>query len=337
MNKLSHLLFIVLCWSCTPNATTEKYQNKRDNVVLVREKVKEIVIPENEVLIGMFPNLYIMDNCLIISDSRSPEKLIHVFNKQTFKYLTSLADKGQGPGEIVSIGHIVSDEPRRKFYVSDHGKQAIFGYDLDSVLSNPFYMPEVKMKMDKGLFPDRYHRINDTLCYCRIIEPIGNADFQDAVGLLNMNTGEIKRLGNKHSKLEKNRINVVASMENGIYVESSFNYDLLTICKLNGDLKYSIYGPNWNNRRDGKDHYGKVIFIDNKIFASYGKGNFQTNEYIPTKFLVFGIDGDYLQTIETGYWVTDYCYDKENNRIIMCLNDAEIQLAYLDLDEIREW
>jgi len=36
--------------------------------------------------------------------------------------------------------------------------------------------------------------------------------------------------------------------------------------------------------------------------------------------------------LEIGYKISDYCYDKTNNRIIMNLNDAEIQFAYLDLN-----
>jgi len=334
MNKLLYLAIVVLCCSCIYNSQTEKHQNKRNNVVNVREKVKEIVIPENNVMIGASTGLYIIDNYLIIVDYRSPDKLIYLFNKHTFSYVTSLAQKGQGPGEIVNIGNIAIDESRRKFYVSDHGKQVIFSYDLDSVLANPHYMPEVKMKIDKDFFPDRYQYINDTLSYCRIIEPIGVADFEDHVGLLNMNTGEIKKIGNKHSNLDKNRINIAVSLENDIYVESSYNYDLLTICSLKGDLKFNIYGPNWSSERDRKEHFRKVIFINNKIFASYGQGNLQTNQFIPTEFLVFDMNGDYLQTIATDYWILDYCYDKENNRIIMCLNDTEMQFAYLDLDGI---
>jgi len=57
-----------------------------------------------------------------------------------------------------------------------------------------------------------------------------------------------------------------------------------------------------------------------------------TNKYIPTKFFIFDTDGNYVQTIETGYWITDYCYDEIENRIIMCLNDKNIRFAYLDLE-----
>jgi len=36
--------------------------------------------------------------------------------------------------------------------------------------------------------------------------------------------------------------------------------------------------------------------------------------------------------LEAGYSIADFIYDKDNNRIIMQLNDAYIQFAYLDLD-----
>ena len=50
-----------------------------------------------------------------------------------------------------------------------------------------------------------------------------------------------------------------------------------------------------------------------------------------TKFLVFDTNGDYLHTLETGYEMGNWCYDKEYNRIIMVMK-GEFQLAYLDLD-----
>lgn len=41
--------------------------------------------------------------------------------------------------------------------------------------------------------------------------------------------------------------------------------------------------------------------------------------------------GDYLKTLVVGRPVNYFCYDKDNNRIIMNLDD-EIQFAYLDLE-----
>lgn len=48
-------------------------------------------------------------------------------------------------------------------------------------------------------------------------------------------------------------------------------------------------------------------------------------------FHVFNMKGDYLKTLVVGRPINYFCYDKDNNRIIMNLDD-EIQFAYLDLE-----
>ena len=189
--------------------------------------------------------------------------------------------------------------------------------------------------MNKNLFPDRYRYINDSLSIGLIIKPVGNSDFAQSVAQWNMNTGEITPMKYEHPDIEKKRIGFAVSVENGIYVECYSNHDLMTICNLNGDLKYNIYGQDWNNQKTSKiHHYGKIEFCNNKILSSYSGGNNLSDEYFPTKFLVFDINGEYIQTLETEYRICDYCYDAENNRILMNLDDAEVQFAYLDLDGV---
>jgi hypothetical protein len=333
--KLFYLFLITVCWSCTHSSKTEKYQGKRDHIVNVRDQVKEIVIPEEVIMIGPVAGLYLMNGYLIIQDHKSFDKLMHIFDNNGFGYLTSIADRGQGPNEITNMGSIGIDETNRKFYVSDHGKQKIFSYDLDSVLANPLYVPEVKMEMNEKQFPDRYQYINDTLSIGLIIEPVGVSDFAQFVGKWNMHTGEISPIKYKHPDVKKKRITFAVSMEQGIYVECYHRrYDLMTICTLDGDLKYNIYGPNWNSSED-IHYYDKVVFCHDKIVVSYSGGGWLSDDYLPTKFLVFDLNGDYIKTLETGYRISDYCYDKKNNRIILNLDD-EIQFAYLELDGLME-
>jgi hypothetical protein len=106
----------------------------------------------------------------------------------------------------------------------------------------------------------------------------------------------------------------------------------MSICTLNGELKCNIYGDRWDSRTSNKiHHYGFVVFCKDKIIASYSGGNNFSDEYYPTKFLVFDLNGNYIQTIETEYRIIDFFYDKENNRLIMSLDD-EMQLAFLDLN-----
>lgn len=338
MRKVLCLFAIIFCWGCTSGSKTEIYQDERDKVLHVKDKVKEIVI--DDVMIGGISRLQLMDDYLMIADHKSYDKLIHLFNLNGFSYVTSIGDKGEGPGEITILGYIGIDEAHRKFYVNDHGKYNILSYDLDSVLRDEAYMPTVKMNMGKGQYPDEYLYVNDALCIGRIIEPLGYNDFIPRVAKWNMITGEIKPMKYKHPQIEKKRICFAVSMENGVYVEGYNYHDLITICSLDGELKYNIYGPKWDERKSNAiSYFQKPVICKNRLLVSYsGERTFTKNQLggiksnCPTKLMMFDLDGNYIQTLETGYGISDYCYDVKNNRIIMSLDDENLQFAYLSLD-----
>ncbi len=339
MKKSLCLFIAIVCWSCKHSSETEKYQNKYDNIVNVHNKVKEIVI--NDVLINSLTKIYAFDKYLIILDYKSHDEQIHLFDKNTFKYVTRTAYKGQGPGEIANIGHIGLNETDRIFYVIDHGKQRIFSYELDSLLLKPSYIPKEKMTLEESLFPADYHYIYDTLCIGSIIEPTGNYGFKQSLAKWDMNTGKITPMKYTHPEIEKKRVTFAVSTEFRQYVECYNYHDLMTINSLDGDFKYNIYGPKWNNETSNDySYYSDVMFIRDRIFAGYHSGentfykskNGEIRSTLPSKFIIFDINGNYIQTLETEYKITAFCYDKENNRIIMSLDD-EIQFAYLGLNE----
>lgn len=326
------ILILSICWSCSQNSNTEKHQSKRNNIIDVRDQVKEIQM--EDVLIGSVARLFIDDEYLIIGDIKSQDKLIHIFDKNNFNYLASTAPKGSGPGEIANMGHIAVNESERVFYVSDHGNQKIFSYNFDSVLANPLYKPDTKYKMNKGQFPSNYHYINDTLSIGLVIEPTGNSGFNQSLASWNLRTGVFNVMKYKHPKIEKKRVTFAVSTEHNMYVECYIYHDLITICNLDGTLKYNVYGKDWDSRLTNRIHYfGNVFFCGDKILASFSGGDNFTNEYSPTKFIVFDLKGKYIKTLETGYRITDSCYDKENNRIILNLDDM-MQFAYLNLDKL---
>ena len=338
MKKSIRLLFyllLVTCWSCQNSSNSEKHQDKRDNVINVHDKVEEIQI--EDVLISSFARLYLLDNYLIISDSKAyDEMLVHLFNKNNFEYVTSALPKGQGPGEITNMGHIGANEKNKELYVSDHGKLKIFSYPLDSILDNAYYTPEIKKEINNIQFPSNYIFINDTLSFARIIVPTENIGHNELLAKWNMQTGEIDKIKYTHPKVEKKRIALAVSMDNEALVECYHNHDLMTIMDLNGNLKQNIYGQNWNNRDANKiNHFGKVVFRGDKIIASYSGGDMSTDEYYPTKIFIFDINGNYIKTLEIGYRISDFCFDEENDRIIFALDDV-IQFAFLDLKGLVE-
>ena len=339
MKILYPIFIIIICWGCT-GSKTEKHQSKRDNIINVRGKLREIKV--EDVFISNFSWPYVIDNYLIISDYHSYDKQIHIFDKNSFGYVTSIADKGKGPGEIVTVGHIVSDKVRRKFYVSDLGKQRIFSYDLDSVLVNPSYIPQVKMETNQSRHPLDYMYVNDTLCFGTIVEPTGESGYNQLMAKWNMITGEIKPMKYTHPDIEKKRVSFAASIKRGIYAECYHHHDLMTVCSLDGELKYNVYGNKWDSRKTNSvEYYGDVAIIKDKIMVLYSSGDKRFSEdgqsitTYPTKFLVFDINGDYFQTLETEYWIVNFCYDEENNRIIVHLDD-EMQFAYIELDGLLE-
>jgi hypothetical protein len=335
MNKFWSISLSLLCCGCNISTETEKYQSSRNNIINVRDRVVEIVI--DAPLIGSNSRLYLIDDYLIIKDFGAFDELIHLFDRSSFTYVTSIANRGQGPGEIANIGYIAVDEARRKFYVPDHGKNKIFSYDLDSVLNHsPSYMPDVKLEMTDTLYTWQWQVLNDSIAFCRIIQPIGNNNFKPTAGKRNMLTGEITLMPYENPRITgRKRSTPVASPEHGIYVEYYHNHDLMTICNLDGDLICNIYGPDWSEDVNPNfDYYTKAIFCGDRIYAKYS-GEYIINEKgqsnWPTRFHVFDLRGDYIQTLETGMRIVDFCYDKGNNRLIICFDD-EMQFGYLELD-----
>ncbi|CAK7081424.1 MAG: hypothetical protein PARBB_00510 [Parabacteroides distasonis] len=337
MKKVIFLfLLIVLCWGCSSSSTTEKYQSKRENVINVHDRMKGIVI--KDVLISNFSCPQIIDDYMFVIDYKTADEYVHIFNKNNFEYITSTVLKGQGPGEIARIGgHIAEDKVNRKFYVPDFGKYKIFSYDLDSVVADPAYLPIEKMKMNEQMVLDKYKYINDTLSIGVIIQRLGNGNFNPVVSKFNMKTGEIVPMSYTiNPKVKKKRTFFDLSMGHGIYVEAYLPHDLMTICNIDGDLKYNIYGPNWDTEKPGEDYYKNVRFCKNKIVTTYlgERGTTADRKAIyATKFVIFDLEGNYLKTLETGYPIIGFCYDKDNNRIIMSLND-EKQFAYLDVGDL---
>lgn len=333
MIKLVVILLGVIFFSCTRNSSTEKYQTDRDNVENVHERMKEF--ETDSILIGNSARIYIMGNYLLITDHRGYDKQIHVFDKNNFRHLASTAPMGQGPTEITILGTVATDEKRGKFYVSDHGKNKIFSYDMDSVLANPDYTPHVKLTMDNTNFPSEYEYINDTLCIGRTILPKGTNDYIPSVSRWNMQTGKIVSISYNHPDIKKKRITCASSQQYGLVAELYSNHDLLTISDFNGKLKCNVYGPEWGGST--RNHYYGDGFFDknNHLIVSYSGGDNNTDAYYPTRLLVFGLDGEYIKTLDVGYKINSMRYDNKTNRIYMNLND-KIQFAYLDLEGLIE-
>lgn len=330
-------LILLMCFFCCCNnnlSITEKYIENRNNIINVQKEIVEISMEETP--ISSYGNIYLMDKYLIIKDWKSTNNLIYIFDKNTFQFIANFTSMGQGPNEIANIGDICPDEINRKFYVFDNGKRSLFSYDLDSVIKNPTtYRFQTKARLNKQRYPEECLFINDTLNIISIVDRKGNLNSEVDIlaGLWNMKTGEIK-IGYENDKIKKKRFSFAASKEDSIYVKCYSRYDLMTICNLDGSLRYNVYGPAWDENITNICHYNMDVCIGNGyIYALYSGEDWRGEDFYPNKIHIYNTNGDYLKTLKTDVHILHFCYDKENHRLILYTRD-EIQFGYLDLEGI---
>lgn len=327
MKPIVYFLIILLCSACSSEGKNEKRQSRRANIVHVKDDVKEI--DTEEVLIGSLAKPYMCGEYLAVADYKSYDKLVHLFDKRTFKHLLSFGDMGQGPKEISSLGTIAWNEKDHDLYVTDHGQRRILSYNLDSLLNDPLYSPSVKLNFKED-FPSEYYFINDTLAYGSFIE-LTASSFKQTSGKWNMKTGKTELISYAHPADEKKRIAFAVSTKYNTLVECNRRYDLISLYNLDGELQCNVYGPNWDEKGDGMEHFKDVVICGDKIVASYVGGDWAKNDGASVLH-VFSIAGDYLKTLDVGRRINYLCYDEDDKRIIMNL-DSEYQFAYIDAEK----
>lgn len=126
-------VILVICFTgCSGDrSNTEKLQNKRNKIVNVQNDIVDI---KTEVLFGT-SLLYIIDDYLVLLEvaSKTP-RCIHLFDKKTFRYITSTGLLGRGPGEITEPGNIGVDRQNRVLWVPDFGQKVIWKFPWTAYL-----------------------------------------------------------------------------------------------------------------------------------------------------------------------------------------------------------
>ena len=347
--KNIHIVFVIvlstILLGCNDNnSNTEKYQMNRDyNIIDVSDKITDL---PNMLPVRFCTNIKIINNLLIIMDSKATHKGIHIYNKNSFKHLATTGYIGKGPGEIVNYGNIVPLKNENAFLLPDYGKLVITKFYIDSILNDSTYKPIQIQNFAKFNFCTEYESINDTIFLGMIVNILKNRTFRKCMAKYNIITNKMEQFGYHHPISESNdrkktyfRFKIFP--KNNIYVRCYSRSDLITICDLDGNLKYNIYGPGWkNNKNNRKDFFTHKVEAYNKyIITSYlGKNGITFDEnkrphgVLPTKFLVFDFEGNYIKTIETNHHIANWGVDEDNKRIIAYFDDIDVEFGYINID-----
>jgi len=332
----------LLLLGCVSNTDSikEQYHDTHENI---RDISDGIVNIETNYIFGR-SKVYIVDDVLVLLELNATDKGIHLFDKNTFKYLTSTGKLGKGPGEIGSYGYIMPDGKNRRFHMMDYGKKdVLLEFSLDSILNFSDYQPhQICGEQHYSFFMLDYAFINDSVALGMAGEVINSNSFLTVMAQLNIHRNELTKFGYQHPAAANENKSVskfAVSQDNGVYVRCHMNCDLLTIGNLSGDLMCNVYGPGWNvNAKMDNVYYTGVSFVNNYIIASYvGDKSFAYDEYQrprtnwPTKFKIFELNGRYIETVEIGHEFQNFCVDEANNRVIIYFEDRPTQLGYINL------
>lgn len=344
MKKLNIILLMVtlVIAGCNKDHRTKTF-NPDKRIVSFKERIKDIPFSE----IVQVGGIEITDSIVIVEDfSGFNDRVFYLLNKNNFRLIAKSLKLGKGPGEITRAGYFTTDRLKQKLFLNDHGKNVVWKIPIDSMISNPEYLPSQQLPRNRLLLLQEYYFINDSLSLGIAMHPLSHSTFEIKTVKWNIRNNSIDEFGYEHPDAQGKYLSTMSfgiSLEYGCYFKAHYWLDLLTICNLDGTLKFNIYGPDWGK----KDKLGSNIYFfggvkpyHNFILAAYvgdkatvtdvnkrEKGN------SPTKILIFNQEGDYVATIELGINFTEFAVDEGNNRIILGTAEATDEpLKYFTLD-----
>lgn len=304
--------------------------SSRDKLVDVSQQVR-VFNPDGLPMSSSHAYVVVAGRYILVKDFRSVGKMIHLLDKDTWEYVGSAGDLGQGPCEISNLGSVAIDERNDVLLVTDLGGSRVLRYEIDSVRSLHDCLPSVKTRFDSSTIPITYQYINDTLSY----GVIGMADYSSntimqMAGIWNMSTGEVKVHNHVMNELKAFRVGCAYSESQQKLIECDKCYDLINVFDKDLNLIFRIKGPQWDAEGDSKRHFGDVVCYDDKFIAAYEGSEYERQNHA-TKCHVFSMNGDYILTLDVGRSIWHLSMDEENARLYFTFADDVIQFGYLDL------
>lgn len=285
--------------------------------------------------------LWIVDSLLIIKDSKTNDKHLHVFNLKDWSYITSLISKGEGPGELTSVSSAYIEN--RVIYVHDTQTQTVIAANLDSAFQNKSYFQSFKTINKQKSKALKITKINEW--FVSDLIPAYENRFQ----VYDKNMEEIASFGafpeiENKGNLDSIRFlvqvkgnlfqgNMITIPDRDLMIVSHPFIDLIEVfnVKTKENLFNIIgpeqnYPPNYMLREYGagipckecKYAYTSVRFFDDKIYALYSGIKYSNRYADQSKLLfVFDLNGNPLRQINLNVSLTDFVLQKRNGILKM--------------------
>lgn len=254
------------------------------------------------------------------------------YNAMTGQTLGRFGIFGAGPGEISNVGCRMIDAKNRILYCRNSSQWNYVGFELDKAIGDPYYKAFVKLRHtktdDKRIPSVSATYINDSTVINASRVPNNDwSAFDMRIGKLDLRSGESTYLN--QTPLETGSIyHVAASEAQNLIVASGQNVDHINIYDLEGNLKRSIYGPNYQEKLKKVYYNSSPVITDERIYVIYRKPG-SRHDY-GNEIVEFDLDGNYIRTLDTGIPVIRIVYHTKTNRLYFG-STAEPQFGYIQL------
>lgn len=334
MKTKSILLFLIF-FACGKHDNSKKFQINAEDVI---DLSNDIVDFETIQIISL-PHVTILDEYILITDLNATiGKAIHIYDKNSLHYITSTAEIGEGPGEIMRIGEIALSYNNKEFWIPDFGKLRAFKFNLDSILILRDYKPNVSIPIHSDFFLTRYNVISDSIALGSGVEVLSPGTFRISLGKWNLKTGKVEKFGYEHPDLAKKRTNGFFnySLSKKLMALAYSNHNILSVFDENGNIKFNLLGE-IDKAKESKNpkYFSQVSILDNLIITSYlGGSGFKLNSdkrpvgVHPNQLLFFNLSGELEKVVDTGHQMMTFTIDEENQRIFCYFPEREIPIGY---------
>ncbi|TAI92908.1 hypothetical protein DMA11_25325, partial [Marinilabiliaceae bacterium JC017] len=136
-------------------------------------------------------------------------------------------------------------------------------FELDSILTNLDYKPKRVCSRNTAFTLAEYDFINDSVALGQAALVINHYTARPVMARLNIFQNEIEQFGYVCPRLsgeKKVQAAFEASIKDSLYVNCYRDFDLLTLCDLNGQLVCNIYGPGWKEKDEKWNAYYSDVY-----------------------------------------------------------------------------
>jgi hypothetical protein len=339
MKKFFYLNIFLLFSFCSQPVKDRHFSISKTAIENVSDKIIDIETNEN----FSFADLSIVGTNLVILDVFSQnEKSIYLYDKNSFQPITSTGILGEGPGEILRIGDLVNSNHKDKFWIPDFGKLLLYEFNIDSLVKNSNYKPQISYKFDLENFLSRSVITEQGIAYGSKVQMLTPSTFRTNLGKWNMNSGELLTFAEEHPKLLDQKTNAFFdySFKYHLMTLSYTNFDLISVFDEYGKIKFNIIGEKEFDNEDGKlNFFGENKVTDQYIITAYlgdyGSKideNQRPKKIFPSKILFFNWEGKLIKVLDTTFGIMRFTVDEDNKRIICFFHDRENPIGYFSYE-----